>query len=61
MEDKYSPCVENCLVDYETGICTGCFRTVDEISQWINYSDDKKIKILSCIEERKNDYMINKK
>ena len=32
-EDTSSPCVSLCSLN-EEGICTGCFRTIDDISRW---------------------------
>jgi predicted Fe-S protein YdhL (DUF1289 family) len=32
-----SPCIGICLVN-ESGLCEGCFRTLDEIASWRSYS-----------------------
>jgi predicted Fe-S protein YdhL (DUF1289 family) len=29
-----SPCISVCRMDAGTGICEGCFRTLDEIAGW---------------------------
>ena len=29
-----SPCVKLCVIHPASGICMGCFRTLDEISDW---------------------------
>jgi predicted Fe-S protein YdhL (DUF1289 family) len=29
-----SPCISVCRMDAETGLCLGCFRTIDEIMVW---------------------------
>ena len=29
-----SPCVSVCTMDPESGLCRGCFRTLDEIANW---------------------------
>lgn len=29
-----SPCISVCHVDADSGLCQGCFRTLDEISNW---------------------------
>ena len=29
-----SPCVKVCLVHPATGLCVGCYRTVEEIADW---------------------------
>ncbi|MDA0360570.1 MAG: DUF1289 domain-containing protein [Proteobacteria bacterium] len=47
-----SPCVDICQLNPNTGICTGCFRTMDEISLWIELSDDEKQEVLRLAKER---------
>jgi uncharacterized protein len=32
--DVPSPCVSVCRMDAATGLCEGCFRTLDEIGSW---------------------------
>ncbi len=32
--DPASPCTGRCALDRDTRICTGCRRTIDEISEW---------------------------
>ena len=39
-----SPCNDVCTTDPESGLCIGCGRTVDEISNWLYYSDKQKKK-----------------
>ena len=29
-----TPCVQVCVVDGESGLCLGCFRTLKEIAGW---------------------------
>lgn len=50
--DKDSPCVRNCCLDKDD-ICLGCFRTVEEIMQWHEMSDEQKKQILEKAEVRK--------
>ncbi|MDB5704026.1 MAG: hypothetical protein JWN66_1142 [Sphingomonas bacterium] len=33
-----SPCVNICVMDDATGLCTGCARTIDEIAGWTSGS-----------------------
>ena len=52
-----SPCLKICtLVD---GMCIGCFRTQDEIREWIIYTDEQKRVVLEKLEERKILHNIN--
>ena len=37
-----SPCISVCRMDAATGLCEGCFRTLDEIADWSMASDDAK-------------------
>lgn len=33
-----SPCKLICALDLESGICTGCGRTREDIARWLQYS-----------------------
>jgi len=47
MENLYvTPCIGVCQIDKETKICYGCDRSIEQISQWINYSHEKRMKIM---------------
>lgn len=37
-----SPCIDVCRIDPDTGLCTGCLRTLEEIANWGRYSDHEK-------------------
>ena len=52
-----SPCIKVCTL--EDGICIGCFRTQDEIREWIIYTDEQKKVVLEKLEERKILHNIN--
>ena len=40
-----SPCVNICIIHPRANICTGCFRTIDEISSWSNMSESERKEI----------------
>ena len=40
-----SPCIAVCKIDYESGYCVGCNRTIEEITNWSSLSDSEKKKI----------------
>jgi predicted Fe-S protein YdhL (DUF1289 family) len=46
-----SPCVQVCVLD-EADICTGCQRTVQEISQWGRMTNAERHEVLRLCEER---------
>ena len=33
-DELESPCIQICVVHPETRLCTGCNRSIDEISRW---------------------------
>lgn len=48
-----SPCVRNCCLDDED-ICVGCFRHIDEITSWRDYSDEEKQSIYDLCKQRQD-------
>ncbi len=47
-----SPCIDVCEMDARSGLCNGCFRTIDEITTWSRLDDDGKRAVLRLITER---------
>ena len=47
-----SPCVNICIVHPQANICTGCFRTIDEISSWSNMSESERKGIINELPKR---------
>lgn len=47
-----SPCINVCKMNAQTGLCEGCFRTIDEIAQWSTATEEAKRKIWEEIERR---------
>jgi len=46
-----SPCICVCTMDPATGLCLGCYRTLDEIAAWSGMSDaDKRAVWLRLLE-----------
>ena len=48
-----SPCISLCRMDAESGLCEGCFRSLDEIARWGSRSDAEKRDILARVSERR--------
>jgi predicted Fe-S protein YdhL (DUF1289 family) len=44
-----SPCISVCR--YENQVCVGCGRTVDDITNWYDMTDDEKQAVLNRIEK----------
>lgn len=53
-----SPCVRNCCLDQDD-VCLGCFRTVEEITQWSQIDNDAKEKILGLAKMRRERILAN--
>jgi len=51
-----TPCVKVCFVDPKSGICVGCFRTMEELGCWTRYSDAEREAIMEALPEREAAY-----
>lgn len=47
-----SPCVGICTMDDTTGLCLGCYRSLDEIKGWWDMNPQDQKKLLAALEER---------
>ncbi|MCX7188767.1 MAG: hypothetical protein RLZZ541_1220 [Pseudomonadota bacterium] len=47
-----SPCIGVCTVDDSTGMCLGCYRTIDEIKGWWDMNPKDQKNLLIALEER---------
>ncbi len=47
-----SPCVLVCQIDYESGNCHGCARTIDEIMDWAKMSSSQRDLIMAALPDR---------
>ena len=47
-----SPCVQICVVHPETRICTGCYRTIDEITDWSRMTPETRRDIMNDLPAR---------
>jgi hypothetical protein len=48
-----SPCISVCTLDEKSGLCVGCFRTLDEIAAWSVLDADAKRGVLAALPARK--------
>ncbi|WP_265945539.1 DUF1289 domain-containing protein [Dechloromonas sp. A34] len=48
-----SPCINVCKMDADSGLCLGCFRTLDEITVWSRTDDVHRTRILAAVAERR--------
>ena len=47
-----SPCISICKMNPQTGLCEGCFRTIEEIAQWSSATEEMKRQVWVEIKRR---------
>jgi predicted Fe-S protein YdhL (DUF1289 family) len=52
-DDVPSPCINVCTISPRTGWCEGCYRTLDEIAEWSQFSVDDKRAVLARLPARR--------
>ena len=55
-----SPCVQICVVHPETRICTGCYRTIDEITDWSRMTPEARRIIIDDLPARANQLKVRR-
>ena len=48
-----SPCTDVCRMDGQTGYCTGCLRTAEEIRRWRKLTDHQCRRVLQDAKRRR--------
>lgn len=49
-----SPCISICQMHTQSGLCIGCWRTIDEITDWSVASEAKKKQVWLAISQRRS-------
>ena len=49
-----SPCIGVCSMDDLSGLCMGCFRTMDEIQNWWDMDEASKQAVIEQASERES-------
>lgn len=47
-----SPCINVCVIHPESRLCTGCLRSIDEISQWSRMTSQARQSVMADLPER---------
>jgi predicted Fe-S protein YdhL (DUF1289 family) len=55
-----SPCVQICIVHPETRICTGCYRTIDEITDWSRMTPEARRTIMDDLPARVDQFKVRR-
>ena len=48
-----TPCIKVCVMDLDTHLCKGCYRTLEEIGRWGSMSDGERQAIMSTLRQRR--------
>lgn len=51
-DEVESPCIQICVVHPETRLCTGCNRSIDEISAWSKMTPEMRRSIIAELPSR---------
>ncbi len=52
IEDIVSPCIGVCAINDSNGFCQGCYRSVEEIREWWNMTDEERDKVMGALDLR---------
>ena len=47
-----SPCLSVCVMDPQSQVCAGCWRSLEEIGAWSRMPDEAKRQVWSSIQQR---------
>ncbi len=47
-----SPCIQICVIHPQERLCTGCLRSIDEISRWSKMTNDERAEITEELPSR---------
>lgn len=48
-----SPCVKICVIHPEARLCTGCLRSIDEITQWSRLTPEVRSEVMAELPSRR--------
>ena len=49
-----TPCVKVCVVDGESGLCLGCYRTLREVAAWAGFDDAERERLMAELPGRRS-------
>ncbi len=49
-----TPCIKVCIVDGESALCLGCYRTLSEIAAWATLDADRRATIMAELPSRRS-------
>ncbi|MCC7384591.1 MAG: DUF1289 domain-containing protein [Deltaproteobacteria bacterium] len=48
-----TPCIAICKIDPFSELCTGCYRSLDEIERWPDLTQEERRVIMESLQERR--------
>lgn len=55
-----SPCTKVCVIDPASRLCTGCLRSIDEITDWSRMAPDQRRSIMAGLPARVQQLTVRK-
>lgn len=52
-DEPESPCINICVIHPEARLCTGCLRSIDEITAWGKMSPPERRAVMDQLESRR--------
>lgn len=52
-----SPCIGVCAMNEATGLCHGCYRTIEEIREWWDMSPEQRSRVLDALDARQAEHL----
>ena len=52
-----SPCIGVCTMNETTGLCVGCYRTLDEIREWWDMAQDGREAVMAALPQRQLEHV----
>lgn len=50
-----SPCNQDCHYDGDMDLCQGCFRTLDEVAEWMDMTWEERREVMKRVERRRSE------
>lgn len=49
-----TPCIKVCVVDGESGLCLGCYRTLNEVASWASLTHAARAELMAALPHRRS-------
>lgn len=54
IEPIASPCIGVCAMNEMTGLCEGCYRSIEEIREWWDMAPEARNSVMGELEQRQS-------